>query len=679
MTDYPAAKLRNFALIGHGGTGKTSLAEAMLFAAGAITRLGRVEDGTTSSDWDPDEIKRNSSINLSILRLEWSGLGLNVIDTPGYADFAGEVICAVRAADSAMIVVDAASGVQVGTEYGWQYALERGLPRAFFINRMDRDNSDFFTTLGQIRDLGGQMCLPIHLPIGAQSEFNGVLDLIKMRSFTGNETEPAEPPAELAEQADEWRQRLVEAAAETDEALIEKYLEGEGLSIQDVVTGLRHRMSDGNLVPVFVGSATSLTGVQQALETVTAIFPSPADSKVATDEHEIIVPDPNGPLAASVFKTMADPYVGRLTYFRVLSGTLKSDSQTWNASSRESERIGPLYRINGKNQEQVTQVLAGDIGGVAKLVNTTTGDTLCDKDRPMKVDRITFPPSAIGAAVHPKTKGDLDKMGSALQRITEEDPSLQVERRSETAETILSGLGDNHLDVAVEKIRRKFGVGVDLTVPKVPYRETVKTTAEAEHTHKKQSGGHGQFARVAIRVEPLPRGRGFEFVNKIVGGAIPKNYIPSVEKGVVEALADGVLSHHRLTDMRVTLFDGKEHPVDSSDIAFKIAGAAAIKQGALEAKPVLLEPIVKMRITLPEANTGDVMSDLNGKRGKVLDMTPQGSLTTIEAEAPLAEVQRYSADLRSVTQGRGRYTMTFDHYSEVPAHISQRIVEETRG
>ena len=675
MKDYPAERIRNLALIGHGGTGKTSLAEAMLFTTDTVTHLGRVEDGTTTSDWDAEEIKRKGSVNLSLLPFERAGHKLNIVDTPGYADFVGEVKCGLRAADAALIVVCAAAGVQVGTEYAWLYAEEINLPRAFFINRIDRENADFFSVVDQIQVFWGQKCVPLEIPIGTQSEFQGVVDLVEMKAYGDEKDEPMEVPEELTEEAASWRQKLVEAAAETNDALITKYLGGEELSPEEVADGLRRGIAGGTLVPVLVGSATRVTGVRRLLDSLVNLFPSPADTAMETEEETTLMAEPSGPLAALVFKTTADPYVGRLTYFRVLSGTLESDSHVWNANKRAQERIGPLYQVLGKGQEQAAQVTAGDIGAVAKLATTTTGDTLGEKEQTLTLAPISFPQPALSSAVHPKTKADLDKMGSALPRIVEEDPSLQLGRSPDTSETILSGLGDSHLEVALEKIRRKFGVDLELTLPKVPYKETVTASSQSEYTHKKQSGGHGQYAKVTIMVEPLPRGSGFEFVNQIKGGAVPRNYIPSVEKGVVEAMQEGVIAHHPLTDVRVTLVDGKEHPVDSSDMAFKIAGSMALKKGAQDAQPALLEPLVTMKITVPEANTGDVISDLNGKRSRVLGMTPEGSLTTIEAQAPLAEVQRYAADLRSITQGRGRYTLAPGRYEEVPQHVTKRMME----
>jgi len=678
MKEYATDSIRNVALIGHGGTGKTSLSEAMLFNAKAINRLGRVDDGTTTSDFDPDESRRGFSVNLSVLPFEWQATKLNILDTPGYADFVGEVKCGVRAADAAVIVVCAASGVQVGTEYAWAYADEQDLPRLVFINRMERENADFHQALSQLQDMFDQKCVAFQLPLGAQADFKGVVDLLSMKAYVGEKGEAQEVPKELLEQATSLREKLVEAAAETDDALITKYLEGEELGEKELRQGLRTGIIRRSIVPVLAGSATKNVAVSLLMDALCGYLPSPADMPVAVEDGDSLQADAKGPLAALVFKTTADPYVGRLTYFRVYSGTLKADSQGWNANKGSAERIGPLYIIRGKSQDQVSQVAAGDIGAVAKLAETSTGDTLATREKPIILPGISFPEPAFSGALYPKSKADLDKMGSALARIAEEDPTLRVSRNHDTNETVMSGLGDSHVEVAVEKIRRKFGVDLEMSTPKVPYKETITASSSAEYTHKKQTGGHGQYARVAIELEPLPRGSGFEFTNRIVGGVVPRQYISSVEKGVVEAMAEGVLGRYPLIDFKATLFDGKDHPVDSSDIAFKIAAAAALKKGALGAQPVLLEPIMNLQVVVPEANTGDVISDLNGKRAKVLGMTPEGTRTVIEAQAPLAEVQHYAADLRSMTQGRGNYSMQFSHYEEVPAHVAQRIIEEAQ-
>ena len=677
MKDYSADKIRNVAVVGHGGTGKSSLAEALMFAAGATNRLGKIEDGSTISDWDPDEHKRQFSLNVSLLPLEWNDHKVNLVDTPGYMDFMGEVKCGLRAVEVALITVDAASGVQVGTEFAWRFAEELQLPRAVFVNRMDRDNADFNRVLAQMQSSWGAKVLALQIPIAAQQAFKGVVDVLSMKAYVGDKGEEQDVPPDLKAEAEAMREKLIEAAAETDDALITKYLEGGDLSEEELARGVRAGIAAGSIVPVMTGSATKVIGARRLLDSITSLFPSPAERLISVDEKEIAA-DASKPLIALVFKTAADPYVGRLTYFRVFSGTFKGDTHIWNANKQAAERVGALYRISGKTQEQVPQVAAGDIGAVAKLAETQTGDTLCTREAPVTLPHISFPSPSFSSAVTPKTKADLDKMGTALHRIAEEDPSLRLERSPDTGEMILSGLGDSHVEVALEKIRRKFGVDLELALPRVAYRETVRGKAQAEYTHKKQTGGHGQFARVALEVEPLPRGAGVEFQNKTVGGVVPKQYIGSVEKGVLEGSHEGVLAHFPMVDMRITLFDGREHPVDSSDIAFKIAASMALKKGTEDAHPVLLEPVVDLHITVPEANTGDVISDLNGKRAKVLGMTPQGTMTTIEAQAPLAEMQRYAADMRSLTQGRGFFSMEFSHYEEVPSHLMQKIVDSAQ-
>jgi len=683
MKEYPTEQLRNVVVLGHGGTGKTSLAEAALFATGAISRLGRVDDGNTTSDYDPDEMKRKISISLSLLPCEWNGHKINVIDTPGYADFLGEVKQGVRAADAALVVVDAVSGVEVGTDLAWGYADEAqaGLPRLVLINRMDRENADFAAAVRQVQERFGKRCLPLHVPIGAQDAFQGVVDLIDMQAFLGEKADAGAIPESLGAEVSSYREQLIEAIAETDDTLINKFLEGAELSQDELRKGLRAAVCSGSVVPILASSAGKNIAVPRVLQALAGYAPSPADRGEiqAHDESggEVsLKADPNGPLAVLAFKTSADPYVGKLTYLRVFSGTLKPDSQVWNANRKAQERIGQLFHMRGKTQEHATSLPAGDIGAVAKLAETTTGDTLCTRERPVLLEPIGFPTPSYRLAVYPKTKADLDKLGTALGRITEEDPSLRVSRDHDTNETVLSGLGESHIEVAAERMKRKFGVEVELVTPRVPYKETITVARQAEYIHKKQTGGHGQYARVAIEVEPLAKGSGFEFVNKIVGGSVPKQYIPAVEKGVHEALREGVLAHYPLVDLRVTLFDGKEHPVDSSEMAFKLAGAQALKKGAQEASPVLLEPVMTLRITVPEEHTGDILSDLNGKRGKVLGMTPQGSSTVIEALAPLAEVQRYATDLRSMTQGRAYYTMEVSHYEEVPSHVAQKVIQE---
>jgi len=677
-------QIRNVVLLSHQGAGKTSLTESMLFSSGAIQRLGSVEDGTTTSDYDPLEVERHMGINLSLLPIEWQGVKLNLIDTPGYADFAGEVRSGLRVSEGAIIVICAASGVEVGTEQMWGDAEKANLPRLIFINKMDRDNADFLSTLKGIQARLSPRCLPLQLPIGSQSDFQGIVDLVTMKAYTGAASQEAEIPSTLQEQAVASRERLVEAVVEIDDGLINKYLEGEAINNEEIITAIEKSTLAGKLVPVFVGSALQGIGTQQFLNGICYCLPSPEEKdafvakNVSTGEQEEIKPDSDSPLSSLVFKTSADPYVGKLSYFRVYSGVVSSNSQVWNANKNSMERIGQLFTMLGKNQQPVPQVAAGDIGAVARLGLTTTGDTLCAREHPVIFSGIEFPEANFSMAIQPQTKGDLDKMSTVLPRICEEDPSLQIRREADTNEFIISGVGDSHLEIVKGKMRRKFGVEVKLDPPKIPYKETINMSTKAEYKHKKQSGGHGQYGHVFLELEPLPRGGGFEFAKKIFGGAIPQNYIPSVEKGVNEAKQEGSLAGYPVVDVKVTLYDGSFHPVDSSDIAFKIAGAQALKKGLSQGQPVLLEPIMNLTITVPETYTGDITSDLNTKRGRVLGMSPSDGVNVIEAQAPYAEMLRYAIDLRSMTQGRGHFAMEFDHYEEVPAHLSQKIVADTK-
>jgi len=680
MKEYGTEQLRNVVLLGHGGTGKTSLAEAAFFSSGGTSRMGRVDDGTTTSDFEPDEIKRKISLSLALIPCEWAGHKINIIDTPGYSDFVGEVKSAIRAVDLGAIVVDAVAGVQVGTEMAWRNADQANLPRIVVINRMDRENANFDAALERLQARFGKKVAPLQLPIGSQDSFSGVISLIERAAYMGDKATPADIPADMADAVAAARDQLVEAVAEADDDLLAKYLDGETPTAEELTAALKKGIASGMVYPVFATSSTKNIGVSKLLDALVADCPSPADvaprvAKNSAGEVELKA-EASAPLAAFVFKTAADQFVGRLTYLRVISGTLKGESHVWNANHSVDERLGQIITLKGKTQDHAPTLAAGDIGALAKLAHTVTGDTLCVKEHAVTLPAIEFPRPPFNAAVTPKGKADVDKLGPSLHRIAEEDPTLRIHRDETTGETIISGMGETHVEVAAEKMKRKFGVEVDLHAPKVPYRETVTSRVESEYIHKKQTGGHGQYARVTITVEPN-KGGGFEFVDKVVGGAVPRNYIPAVEKGVHEALNEGALAHFPMVDLRVTLTDGKEHPVDSSEMAFKLAGSQALKQGALKANPVLLEPIVAMRIHVPESNTGDVMSDLNGKRAKVHGMTPDDDGTTeIDAEAPLAEVLRYSTDLRSITQGRGTFEMEFHHYEEVPAHIAQKVIAE---
>jgi elongation factor G len=678
MPKYGLGNIHNVVLLSHGGAGKTSLSEAILFNAGAISRLGKVDDGSSTSDYDPDEMKRRISINLSLLPCEWRNNKINVLDAPGYADFVGEVRAGMRVSEGAIIVVCAASGVEVGTEMVWGYCNEAKLPRLIFINKMDRENADFVKVVEEIKAKLGSRCLPLQVAIGAHTGFQGVVDLLTMKAYTGSPTKEVEVPAAVKAQADSFREKLVEAIAEVDDALIEKYLGGEEISLEELTKTLRQAVASGRIVPILTGSALQNVAVNRLMDAISDYLPLPKEQKVSTSSGGI-EPSESAPLAALVFKTTADPYVGKLTYFRVYNGVITSNSQVYNASQNAAERIGQLYMMRGKTQEPVTEVRAGDIGAVAKLNVTSTGDTLCAQDKQVKLTSIVFPAPIFREAVYPKTKTDIDKMGTALSRLAEEDPTLKVHRELGTGETILSGMGDTHLSVAAEKMQRKFGVNVELAIPKVPYRETITTPSKAEYKHKKQSGGHGQYGHVLLALEPLPERGSNEFADHVVGGSVPRNYIPAVEKGVVEAYQEGGLAGYPVVGVKTTLYDGSFHPVDSSEICFKIAGAGAFKKGLAEGRPILLEPIMNLKVTVPNDLTGDIIGDLNTKRARVMGMNPEGDTNIIEAQVPLVEIQRYTIDLKSMTQGRATYIMEFDHYEEVPAQITQRIIAQKQA
>lgn len=685
MAGYDISRLRNVALLGHGNSGKTSLAEAMLFDAGAISRLGKVDEGTTTSDFDPEEQRRKISVNTSILPLDWDGHRITLLDTPGYTDFVGEVRSAVRVAEGAVVLLDAVAGVEVGTELVWQHANDYKLPRIAFVNKMDRENADFQKAVASLAEILGVRPAIMQLPIGSQASFKGVVDLVSRTAYLGPKGEKGDIPADMAGQAEEARTQLVEAAAEGDDELIMKYLDGEALTDEEIYRGLRLGVASGKIVPVLCGSSLANIGVQALLQAIVALLPSPVDGaeirakNPATGETEVLPPSDNGPLAALAFKTTADPFVGRLTYLRVYSGILESDSRAFNPRAESEERIGQLFLIRGKEQTPVKQLRVGEIGGVAKLSSTITGDTLCDKGHPLLLDPVTYPKPIFSAAIAPKTKADLDKMSTALARLVEEDPTLEVTRDAETNETILSGMGESHVDIAARKLQQKFGVEITVDTPKVPYRETITRTASAQGRHKKQTGGHGQFGDVWLRLEPLPRGAGFEFVDEIFGGSVPRQYIPAVEKGVRETMTKGILAGYPVVDVRVALYDGSYHAVDSSEMAFKIAANLGFKKAMEEAGPVLLEPIMQVVITIPEQYMGDVLGDLNTRRARVQGMEQSHGRSVVTAQVPLAEMLHYATTLRSITQGRGVYTMEFSHYEEVPSHIAQQIIQAAKA
>jgi elongation factor G len=676
MTTTATDLLRNIVLLSHSGAGKTLLGEAMLHSGGVIDRFGRTEDGTTASDYEEEEIKRQGSVQLSILRCPWNNHQINIIDTPGYADFRGEVISGARVADAAVFVVEASAGVEVGTQQTWQIADQQKLPRLIFINKMDRENADFQRTMESITESFGRQCVAIQIPVGADTSFTGTISVLDPNTTI---------PEDLQETVESAREALTEAAAETDDELTMKYLEGESLSDEEIRQGIRKGVASGSVVPVLVGAAAQKIGAKELMEAIVDFIPSPSESDAisATDKtngNEISLPRvANGPLAALVFKTSADAFVGKLSYVKVLSGTLKSDSQLWNTNAEETERVGQAFVLNGKMQESVDQLLPGDIGAIAKLNSVLTGHTLGDKDTPLVLPDLEFPRPVYDRAIYPKSKADLDKMTTALARIAEEDPSLKIRREPITLELVLAGLGDTHVSVATEKMKRKFGVEIILKQPKVPYKESISSATKVEYRHKKQSGGSGQFGHVWLEIQPLPRGSGFEFDVKVVGGSVPREYIPSVEKGVRQSLSDGAIAGFPIVDLKATLVDGSSHSVDSSGISFEIAGNRALSKGVREASPTLLEPILHAKITVPDNYSGDIIGDLNGKRGKILGMNPLGDGTSeIESEVPQSEMQRYATDLRSQTQGRGSFTVEFAHYEEVPAHLVERLVDETK-
>lgn len=687
MKAYTAEAVRNIALVGHGGCGKTSLTEAMLFTSGAIDRLGRVDEGTSVSDYDPDEIKRTISINASLAPCEWKGAKINLIDTPGYTDFVGDVMGSLRVVEGAVIVVCAVSGIEVGSEKAWAFANECDVPRAFFVTRMERENADFYAVADSLKLRFGARVVPVLLPIGLQDTFSGVVDLVNMKAVTGagKQTAVSDVPGDMAEAVAQYREVLVEAAAENDDDLLTKYLEGEDLTNEEVARGLALGLKANKVVPVFCGSALKNIGVSELLDGVVANFPSPAEIPAIkglnpqTDAEEERKAADSEPLSALVFKTLADPYVGKLTYFRVYSGVLKSDSHVFNCTKGAEERVGQTYFLIGKTQEAAVEVHAGDIGAVAKLAETSTGDTLCDRNKPIRYEAIKFPAPVYSVAVFAKTKSDEDKLGPGLAKLADEDPTFRYHREVETGQTLISGLGETHMEIVVDRLKRKFGVEVETALPKVPYRETILTGAKAQGKHKKQTGGRGQYGDCWVELEPLERGQGFEFVRKIVGGSIPRQYIPAVEKGVRESMQKGIIAGYPVVDIRATVYDGSYHTVDSSELAFKMAGSLAFTNAVGKASPVLIEPIVNVEVIVPDEYMGDVIGDLNGKRGRILGMEPfQDGKQKIRAAVPQAEMLRYAIDLRSIARGRGTFGVEPSHYEQVPAHFAQQIVEQRK-
>src|SRR5262245_26716024 len=681
------AKLRNVGVVGHGGVGKTSLVEAMLFTAGAVTRLGKVDDGTTTTDFDPDEIKRKISINTSVAYCDWKGHHINFVDTPGYGDFIADARAGLRVVGAAVVVIDAVAGVQVQTEKVWKFATEFNLPRAVVINRLDRERADFFRTLESLgRRLKGRL-VPLHIPIGEEQGFKGYVDLVKMKAVTYADGKPteAEMPADLVARVQENREKLVEAAAETDDDLLSKYLEEGSLGEAEMLKALRAGIAEGKIMPVLCAAASKNIGGAALLDLIVEAFPSPGErGEVAgmdakTKQEGTRAVDARAPVTALVFKTLSDPHVGKLSLFRVYSGTLKNDSQLLNPAHTAKERMGHISWLQGKTSRNVDALGPGEIGVVAKLKETQTGETLCEEGQPFELPKITFPEPSISFAIQPKSRGDEDKISSALARIAEEDPTVHHHFDPETKQLLISGVGSMHVEMIVERMKRKYNVDVNLLPPRIPYKETVKGRSEAQGKYKKQTGGRGQYGDTWIRIEPLARGIGFEFVDDIFGGAVPRNFIPSVEKGVRDAMKKGILAGYPIVDLKVTLYDGTYHDVDSSDMAFQIAASLGLQKGFMEAHPILLEPIMNVEVVTPSDHAGDVIGDLNSRRGRIVGMEPAGETASVRAQAPMAEMLTYETSLRSMTGGRGGYSMEFSHYEEVPPFIAEKVIKEAKA
>jgi elongation factor G len=684
-----ADRIRNVALIGHRGSGKTSLCEALLFEAGVVNRLGRVDDGSTVSDFEPDEQERSMSIGASVASFEYGDRKINLIDTPGDPSFIADTLGALRVVDAAVVVVNAVMGVEVHTERLWERADREGLARLIFVNMLDRERADFFRSLDSLKEAFGPHVVATEIPIGSEHEVRGLIDLIDMRAFTyegegrGNATE-GEVPDDLRPQAEEYREKLMDEVAENSDELMERYLEGEEISHEELVAALKQGVTEGHLFPVTCGVATKNLGTNRLLEALVEDLPSPAMRGAVTalgeDGDDIdIEPAEDADLLAHVFKTTADPYTGRINLLRVYSGVLRSDSQAYNVTRKSKERIGQIAAPCGKETSPVDELGPGDIGAVAKLRETQAGDVLAEKDTGVAFPALDLPAPVMAFAFEPKSKGDEEKAASALRRLEEEDPTLDVHRDPDTGEQIIAGLTQIHVEVITGRMKRRYGAEIELHPPRVPYLETIRKPAKAHGRYKKQTGGRGQFGDCHIEIEPVESGTGFEFVKAIKGGVIPSGFIPAVEKGIAEAMQQGVLAGYPIKDLKVTLFDGQHHSVDSSEMAFKIAGSMAFKQAAAEADPYLLEPIVRTTITVPEENVGDVVGDLNSRRGRPMGVEPKGSMTEIKAEVPMAEVLDYAPDLRAITGGRGDYTMDFERYEEVPGHIAQKVIAEAQA
>jgi elongation factor G len=688
MAKYESKSLRNMAVIGHGGTGKTSLCESLLYVSGKNERLGRVDDNTSTMDFEPEEQKKHVSISSAANFVEWDKHKINIVDTPGDSNFTFDIQCSLSVVDNAVVVIDSVGGVEFQTQKVWELADQYALPRMIFINRMDRERADFNKVLESIKTKLKKKATPICLPIGAEEKFQGIVDLISMKAYTFADNKgvgkAGDIPADLMDDAKSMHSSMVEDIAESDDELMNKYLEEGELSPDEIKTGLRKGVLSGSVIPVICGSAAKGIGATMLMDLAVSSFASPVDrgpvkgKKPGAENVEERKPSEDEAFSAIVFKTIADPYAGRLTLFRVYSGKLNSDTAVYNASRKITEKFGHIFFLEGKNQKQAEILVPGDIAGVAKLKETVTGDTLCAEKSPIVFEKVAVPPPIMSFAVEPKSRGDEDKIASSIHRLTEEDPTIVFSRNVQTKEMILSGMGQVHIEVNIEKMKRKFGVEVNLNTPKVPYLETIKGKTNIQGRYKKQSGGRGQFGDCTIDMEPLPRGGGYEFLDKIVGGVIPGQYRPAVDKGIQEAAAKGVIAGYPVVDFRVSLVFGSYHTVDSSEMAFKIAGSLAFQKGVMECQPILLEPIVNIAIEVPDEYMGDVIGDLNSRRGRVLGMDTNGVNQVIKGQVPLAEILKYAPDLRSMTSGRGNFTYTESHYEEVPSYIADKIIAESK-
>ncbi|MCK5757799.1 MAG: elongation factor G [Clostridiales bacterium] len=685
MKNYTSENIRNICLMSHGSAGKTTLAEAMLFNAKATDRLGSVNDGTTVCDFDPEETKRHITINTSVAPFEWKNTKINIIDTPGYFDFAGEVVGAARAVETAVIVVPAKNGVEVGTEKSWEYAVEANLRKLFFISKMDEENADYFKSYNQLVEKFGKKVIAFEFPIIENEKFVGIVDVIhqKAKHFEGDKFVEAPIPEDLIDKVAELREPLMEAVAETSEELMEKYFEAEGFTDEEIHIGLLQGIEDDEIIPVICGSAAENAGIQFLMDAIVEYVPAPSENKTITvtdmnsEETIELKTEPGETLSALVFKTIADPFVGKISIFKVFSGEIKSDMHVYNSRTGKNEKMSNLFTVRGKKQENASVITAGDIGAVAKINDTKTNDTFSDPAKPVVIDPIDFPKPSISLAVEPATKGDEEKIGSGLHKLRDEDPTFSVTVNSETHQTLVSGLGEQHLDIIMSKLKSKYGVSVILKDPIVPYRETIKKKIRVEGKYKKQSGGHGQYGHVHIEFEPGEE-EALDFQEKIFGGSVPKQYIPAVEKGLKDCIHKGVLAGYPVVKLRATLVDGSYHAVDSSEMAFKMAANVAYKK-LVDAQPCLLEPIAKCEIIIPDDYMGDIIGDMNKRRGRIMGMVPMaGGKQTIEAEVPMAEMFKYATDLRSMTQGRGQFSMEMVRYDEVPASQAPKIVDEAK-